>query len=119
MLLPFQEVQEVAAAMHPLAGTVARWLWLVPLFPLLGFVINGLLSLGDAFHKGPGDPTASHGDDHGAREEYIGHEHDHDGDHDASHTPVPHKFAGIASIVGPGVLIVQSPSPELRPAPAH
>jgi NADH-quinone oxidoreductase subunit L len=103
MLLP---LQDVAAATHPLAGTAARWLWAVPLLPLLGFLINGLLSLGDAFHKGPSDPTASHGDDHGAHEEYIGHEHDHDGDHDASHAPVRHKFAGITSIVGPGVLLL-------------
>ena len=37
-------LQEAAAATHggthPLAGTVAQWLWLVPILPLLGFVIN-------------------------------------------------------------------------------
>ena len=32
-------------AAHPLDGTAARWLWLVPLLPLLGFAINGLLSI--------------------------------------------------------------------------
>lgn len=103
MLLP---LQDVAAATHPLAGTAAQWLWAVPLLPFLGFLINGALSLSDSFHKGPGDPTANHGDDHGAHEEFIGHEHDHDGDHDASHTPVRHKFAAITSIVGPGVLLL-------------
>ena len=29
------------AGSHPLAGTAAEWLWLIPLLPLLGFVING------------------------------------------------------------------------------
>jgi NADH-quinone oxidoreductase subunit L len=103
MLLP---LQDVAVATHPLSGTAAQWLWAVPLLPLLGFVINGLLSLGDSFHKGPSDPTAQHGDDHGAHEEFIGHEHDHDGDHDAAHEPARHKFAWITSIVGPGVLVL-------------
>lgn len=103
MLLP---LQEVAVATHPLSGTAAQWLWAVPLLPLLGFLINGALSLVDSFHKGPSDPTAQHGDDHGAHEEYLGHEHDHDGDRDASHIPARHKFAGITSIVGPGVLLL-------------
>jgi hypothetical protein len=35
-------IQEVATT-HPLAGTVARLVWLLPVLPLLGFVINGLL----------------------------------------------------------------------------
>jgi len=38
-------LQEVAGAVHPLAGTVARWMWALPLLPLLGFVLNGALSL--------------------------------------------------------------------------
>jgi uncharacterized metal-binding protein len=40
-----QEAAHVAAGSHPLAGTAAKWLWLIPILPLLGFVINGLLSL--------------------------------------------------------------------------
>jgi NADH-quinone oxidoreductase subunit L len=103
--MPFP-LQDVAIATHPLSGTAAQWLWAVPLLPLLGFVINGALSLGDAFHKGPSDPTSQHGDDHGAHEEYIGHEHDHDGDHDAGHDMARHKFAGLTSIIGPGVLVL-------------
>ena len=53
---------------HPLSGTVASFLWLLPLLPLLGFVLNGLLSLTSAFHFGPDDPSASHDahDTHGA-----------------------------------------------------
>ena len=49
---------------HPLSGTAAEYLWLLPLLPLLGFVLNGLLSLFSAYHVGPGDPSADHGDGH-------------------------------------------------------
>ena len=61
-------IQEVAVAAHPLAGTVARWVWLLPILPLLGFVINGLISLVSAAHLGPPDPDmgTGHGDDHSA-----------------------------------------------------
>ena len=38
-------LQAAGAAEHPLAGTVAEWAWLLPLLPLLGAVVNGLLSL--------------------------------------------------------------------------
>ena len=41
---------------HPLSGTAAEWMWLLPILPLLGFVINGLLSLNSA-HFGPKDPN--------------------------------------------------------------
>ena len=47
-----------AAGTHPLAGTAAEWLWLIPLLPLLGFVVNGLLSLIPAYRAGPADPSA-------------------------------------------------------------
>jgi NADH-quinone oxidoreductase subunit L len=95
-------IQEAAhaAGSHPLAGTAAEWLWLIPILPLLGFVVNGLLSLIPAYHAGPADPSAAgHGDhgDHAAHGD-TGHGHD---DH---HAPAIHKFEGIASIVGPLVL---------------
>ena len=45
-----------------LAGTAAEWLWVVPLLPLLGFVINGALSIIPATRLGPADPSA-HGHD--------------------------------------------------------
>jgi len=35
---------------HPLADTVARFAWLLPVLPLLGFAINGFLSLKHAAH---------------------------------------------------------------------
>lgn len=96
-------IQEAAhaAGTHPLAGTAAEWLWLIPLLPLLGFVINGLLSLVPAYHAGPADPGAAHADhaDHAAHGDH-GH-----GAHGDDHHPVAiHKFAGITSIVGPLVL---------------
>ena len=35
----------VSPGTHPLAGTIAVWMWAIPLLPLLGFLINGALSL--------------------------------------------------------------------------
>jgi NADH-quinone oxidoreductase subunit L len=89
------------AGTHPLAGTAAEWLWLIPLLPLLGFVINGLLSLVPAYKAGPADPTtAGHGHESGSGSgSGSGDSHDHD-----HHAPAIHKFAGITSIVGPLVL---------------
>jgi NADH-quinone oxidoreductase subunit L len=102
MILP-QVVPHVASSLD---GTVAQWLWLVPLLPLLGFVINGALSLFSAFHVGPSDPSAQghgHGHDAHADGAHDAAHHDHDG-HDA-HAPKPHRFALISSIVGPAVLL--------------
>ena len=98
-------VQEVAtAATHPLANTAASWLWAIPLVPLLGFVINGLLSLVAAYHAGPADPTAAHGDDsHAVGDDRLGAHGTTGVDHDAS---ARHKYAAITSIVGPLVLLV-------------
>jgi NADH-quinone oxidoreductase subunit L len=84
-------IQEVATT-HPLAGTVARLVWLLPVLPLLGFVINGLLSVVSSARIGPPDPETAH-DDHPAE----GGDHNHAG---------PHKYAGIVSIVGPAVLVL-------------
>lgn len=97
-------LQEAAAAgAHPLAGTVAEWIWLVPILPLLGFVINGLLSLTSAAKVGPRNPTAYHAH-HGDHDEAQG---DHgQGAHDDGHNHhvTRHKYAGIVSVVGPAVL---------------
>jgi NADH-quinone oxidoreductase subunit L len=94
-------LQEATGAAHPLAGTLAEWIWLVPVLPLIGFIVNGLLSLLPVTHMGPADPSAAgHGHDgahgHGA--------HDAHGSHDDHHHPVRHKYARIVSIVGPAVL---------------
>ena len=79
-----------------------------PLLPLLGFVLNGLLSLLPAAHIGPADPDMGHG----------AHDHAHHGDHAAAHSgrrkswgsgddhhpTAIHKYAGLVSFIGPAVL---------------
>jgi NADH-quinone oxidoreductase subunit L len=98
MLLPGLPVQEAAEAAHPLAGTIANWIWLVPVLPLIGFVVNGLLSLLPATHLGPADPSATGHGDHGHGDAHADHGHD-DHDHVARH-----KYHRIVSLVGPAVL---------------
>ena len=96
-----------SAASHPLNGTVAEWLWLLPILPLLGFVINGLLSLMPATHFGPSDPDVAH-DAHGADAAGAHAAHGDaaaDGAHgDDHHAVVRHRFASLTSFVGPAVL---------------
>jgi NADH-quinone oxidoreductase subunit L len=92
---------------HPLAGTIAEWLWLVPLLPLLGFVVNGLLSILPATRLGPRDPFTEH--DHepspGAQESDAGHSPSGGSPDDDHHPVARHRYAGITSLVGPAVLI--------------
>ena len=90
-------IQEATAAAHPLAGTVARWVWLLPILPLLGFVINGLISLVSTARIGPPDPDMGHGDDTRAGHGTTG------GDHPSDK---PHPYAGIVSIIGPAVVVL-------------
>jgi NADH-quinone oxidoreductase subunit L len=92
-------LQAAAAGGHPLAGTVAEWIWLVPVLPLVGFVINGLLSLLPATKVGPADPSAH--ESHGGHDAHAGHESG--GAHDEHH-PTTHRYAAVVSIVGPLVL---------------
>ena len=89
---------------HPLAETVARFVWFLPLLPLIGFLINGALSLVVAYKSGPSDPS----DNHGEHPHVGGHGGtDHDSAHDDhSHHPVRHRFAAVTSIVGPGVMVL-------------
>lgn len=90
---------------HPLAGTVAQWMWLLPLLPLLGFIINGLLSLVPAAHVGPADPDMGHGhaDDGSVNAPAGVHDHAHGDD---SHVVARPKYASLVSIIGPGVLVI-------------
>ncbi len=93
---------------HPLAATVARFVWLLPLLPLLGFLINGTLAMLGAAKVGPADPSADHGHGHGdahAQDDAHGHGVNGHGAHDDHHPPPRHKFAGIVSLIGPGVLL--------------
>ena len=92
-----------SAGSHPLEGTVASYVWLLPLLPLLGFVLNGLLSLTSAFRAGPDDPGADHA--HGALPAQA-HDHTGGGAHGDDHHPVKrHRHAGLVSLIGPGVLV--------------
>ncbi|MDA1080481.1 MAG: NADH-quinone oxidoreductase subunit L [Gemmatimonadetes bacterium] len=98
-------------SVHPLAETVARFVWWLPALPLIGFVINGALSIYASAKPGPADPSANGHDGsnigHGSHATDEGnHGHD-DGDGHDDHAPTPrHRFAGITSIVGPGVLVL-------------
>ena len=93
------------AGAHPLSGTIAEWAWLLPVLPLIGFIINGLLSLAPAYHAGPADPDP-HGDGgHAAGHEGAVQHAEHAGAHGDDHHPVArHRFAGMSSLVGPLVL---------------
>jgi NADH-quinone oxidoreductase subunit L len=87
---------------HPLADTVARFAWLLPALPLLGFAINGWLSLRHAAKPGPADPSAAghgHGDAHGDA-------HDDAHGHDDGHHVARHPSAKLVSMIGPGVLLL-------------
>ncbi|MBK9978884.1 MAG: NADH-quinone oxidoreductase subunit L [Gemmatimonadetes bacterium] len=100
-------LQEAAAAgAHPLAGTVAEWIWLVPILPLIGFLINGLLALTSVAKTGPKNPSTHHAhhDDHGDAHGHGHDDHGHGHGHDDHHAPPRHKHAGLVSIVGPAVL---------------
>jgi len=93
-------LQDLAAVdTHPLAATAARYVGLLPLLPLAGFLVNGALSLMPAYKAGPSDPSAAGHDDHGAADH--AHAADHSDDH---HAVARHKYAGLVSLVGPLVL---------------
>ena len=112
MHAPLLAAAMTTQAAHPLSGTAAEWLWLVPLLPLLGFVINGLFSILPAYHAGPADPGGHGGHDgpsHGAASpsEQEGHAaDDHEPSGHTDHEVPRHRFAGLTSIVGPGVLVL-------------
>ena len=92
---------------HPLSGTAAEWMWLLPILPLLGFVINGLLSLNSA-HFGPKDPNtpAHHPHSEAAAEApAMSHAEQAGAVGDDHHAVKRHRWATVTSIVGPGVLI--------------
>ena len=94
-------LQDLAAVdTHPLAATAARFVGLLPLLPLAGFLVNGALSLIPAYTRGPGDPSAA-GHAHGDVEHADAHAHGDD-----HHAVARHRFAGVASVVGPLVLVL-------------
>ncbi|MFN2566282.1 MAG: NADH-quinone oxidoreductase subunit L [Gemmatimonadaceae bacterium] len=107
-----QHAGPTPAGAHALAGTAAEYVWLLPLLPLLGFLANGLLSLLAAYRPGPGDPTADHDgheSGHGAAHASAADAHDHASGGRATgddhHPHARHRYATLASIIGPGVLV--------------
>ena len=100
-------LQEAAAAGgHPLAGTLAEWIWLVPILPFIGFVINGLLSLTSVAKVGPSNPSEQDAHHAGAHHGHEASAHGHGPAHDDAHQSTRHRYAGIVSLVGPAVLAV-------------
>src|SRR3954469_20312697 len=97
----------VTAAAHPRANTAARWVWMLPLLPLLGFVVNGWLSIAGS-KLGPADPNMPHPADHDTHgtAALVSHAEDHGAVGDDHHAVKRHRYAGIVSIVGPGVLVL-------------
>ena len=103
ILALLQETATPAAGSHVLDGTVAEWLWLVPVLPLLGFIINGALALVAVARPGPGDPDAGHGGD-AATAHALPHETAGGAHGDDQHPVARHRFAGIVSVIGPLML---------------
>jgi NADH-quinone oxidoreductase subunit L len=103
-------LQHAVTTAHPLAGTAAQWMWMLPLLPLLGFIINGALSIFGAAQIGPRDPSDEHGAHGTAGSEAhdaaaISHAEQAGAHGDDHHAVKRHRFASIVSIVGPGVLL--------------
>lgn len=82
-----------AAEVHPLAGTVASLVWLVPLLPLAGFLINGALALLPPYFAGPEDPSQD--PDAG---------HLHPGDTGYEPAQPDERWKRLTSVVGPLVV---------------
>jgi NADH-quinone oxidoreductase subunit L len=89
-----------AAGAHPLSGTAAEYLWMLPLLPLVGFVLNGLLAVVGSYHRGPGDPSVGGHGPVGA----PGHASPEAHGQDEHHPVVRHRFAPLVSFIGPAVL---------------
>jgi NADH-quinone oxidoreductase subunit L len=94
-------LQDLAAVdVHPLAATAARFVGLLPLLPLAGFLVNGALSLASSYKRGPADPSATGA--HGAAEAHASTASEpagaHGDDHEAE-ARYPH--VALMSVLGP------------------
>jgi NADH-quinone oxidoreductase subunit L len=97
---------QIAAETHPLTGTIAEWVWMLPILPLLGFVINGALSLMSSYQQGPANPDMGHGATEASHTE-TARDAENSGVHgDDHHAVKPHRYAGLVSIIGPAVLAI-------------
>ncbi|HMA02245.1 MAG TPA: NADH-quinone oxidoreductase subunit L [Gemmatimonadaceae bacterium] len=103
-------LQDLAAVdTHPLAATAARYVGLLPLIPLAGFLVNGALSLIPAYKPGPSDPSvAGHGTGHESASDAhaVDHAEQSGAPGDDHHAIARHPFAGVVSVVGPLVLLL-------------
>jgi NADH-quinone oxidoreductase subunit L len=98
MPLALLQAAASAPAAHPLSGTAAEYVWLLPMLPLLGFVINGALSLFPAYHVGPSD--VSH--DAQAGHTDMAHEEAYDRETESFHT----RWNRLSSVIGPLVVAI-------------
>src|SRR2546423_3708500 len=102
-----QSIVAPASQTQPLSGTIADWVWLLPVLPLAGFVINGLLSLNSA-RWGLAVPTRRDHHPHplaAAEAPAISVAEKAGAAGDDHHAVKRHRWAGVTSAVGPGVLI--------------
>ncbi|HTD82660.1 MAG TPA: proton-conducting transporter membrane subunit, partial [Gemmatimonadaceae bacterium] len=107
-MMLLQAVAAASAQVHPLSGTIAEWVWLLPVLPLIGFVSNGLLSLNSA-HFGPADPGMADHHPHSpaaAEAAVVAHGEESGAPGDNHHAVKRHRWAGVTSIIGPGVVIL-------------
>jgi NADH-quinone oxidoreductase subunit L len=97
---------------HLLDGTAAEYVWAIPVLPLLGFAINGAISLVTSGHPGPADPSA-HGHDDSSSDAASAHgthmraETEHgSAAHDVTAPPEGRapRFGGLVSFVGPAAV---------------
>jgi NADH-quinone oxidoreductase subunit L len=94
-VLAFLQAAAPTSGTHPLAGTAAELLWLLPILPLVGFVVNGLLSLLPAT-RGAHVPL----EDGGVTADGHAHDDKHAGAHGVRLAP----YAGLVSLIGPAVI---------------
>jgi NADH-quinone oxidoreductase subunit L len=99
------------AGAHPLSGTIVEYVWLLPILPLVGFFLNGLLTLIAAYHPGPADPSAGHGTSSAHHHQVAGALAEQHAEHGGatgsdSHGTARHRFAGLATLIGPLVVIL-------------
>jgi NADH-quinone oxidoreductase subunit L len=93
-------LQDLAAVdVHPLAATAARFVGLLPLLPLAGFLVNGALSLASSYTRGPADPSASGA--HGAEDVNEGSGPEHAAAHGDEHVVARYPHVALMSVLGP------------------
>jgi NADH-quinone oxidoreductase subunit L len=80
-------------------------IWLIPVFPLAGFLINGLVYL---FGNRPPRPSGGGDHGHGQPAAESAHSPAHPTAHAHEHAEVHPRFAALHSIVGPGSVLLST-----------